>query len=135
MMKKKSIISLMLIISIISSMFSVSVAFAADTTDTVADTELGVKYNLVYDLGIVDGIPAKVTRGDFAVMLKDAMQMDYAESFGEDVYPFEDVQPGMTCFKAVRALHDIGVIRGGDDNLYRPDDKINGCDSCCILRW
>ena len=133
MMKKKSIISLMLIISIISSMFSVSVAFAADTTDTVADTELGVKYNLVYDLGIVDGIPAKVTRGDFAVMLKDAMQMDYAESFGEDVYPFEDVQPGMTCFKAVRALNDIGVIRGGDDNLYRPDDKITYGDALTLI--
>ena len=89
----------------------------------------------LHDLQIVNGNAdgnfypdASVTRAEFAQMMKKAMGLERTEEVS-----FTDVNSDDWYYDAVVCLAGTGLIKGYEDNSFKPNDKITREDMAVIL--
>ena len=71
----------------------------------------------------------KVTRGEYA----DILAKLYQAGFRADVQSFSDVPPEQDYYNEIEFLHSLGIISGGEDGTYQPDELISYADAVVML--
>ena len=93
--------------------------------------------NYLYEQGIVNGFgdgrygpESSIRRGDFALMVYDAFDLNTDVSDG----PFVDVSSGAYYADAVNALYARGIVSGVGDGRYAPDSTLTRQDAVCMVQ-
>lgn len=55
-------------------------------------------------------------------------------SYAEQTAPFNDIQVGSPYFVQVNFLRENGIVKGYDDNTFRPDQAINRAEAAILLK-
>lgn len=110
-----------------------------DLFDDIADNKYKDKINLVSSLGLTDWVKQGehyepdfgITRGDFARSIFKIFSEESDKKVAEQ--PFDDVSVDDVFAEAIFYLKERGIIKGNDDNTFRPYDYISVEDAAVII--
>jgi len=135
----KRIVSLVLAISMVLSMFVTSLA-ATRTFDDVVDTDYAGSVEALVELGVIDGLPdgtfgpqKEVTRAQLAKMLVICLGLgDSAESLaGKTV--FTDVTDSHWASGYINAAVQSKVIAGYPDGTFKPEKNVSYAEAVTMV--
>lgn len=125
----KRIVSLVLAVSMVLSMFTFS--FASSSLTDVAGTEYEAAVEALIELGVVEGYPDKtykpsrtVSRAEMAKMLVVAAGLNDAAAIAEGATRFSDVNGGWAS-GYVNVAAEYGYIAGYPDGTFQPDKQVS----------
>ena len=132
----KRVLSLILAISMIMSMFTFS--FAGVSLSDVAGTEYQAAVEALVELGIVNGYEdgtyrpeQKVSRAEMAKLLVIAAGLEAAAEINEGATRFTDVNGGWAS-GYINVAAEYGYIMGDPDGSFRPDDTVSYAEAATM---
>ena len=125
----KRVLSLILAISMVMSMFTFS--FAGTSLKDVNGTEYQAAVEALVELGIVNGYEdgtyrpeQNVSRAEMAKLLVIAAGLEAAAELNEGATRFADVNGGWAS-GYINVAAEYGYIMGDPDGNFRPDDTVS----------
>ena len=132
----KRVLSLILAISMVMSMFTF--AFAGTTLTDVDGTEYESAVEALVELGIVNGYEdgtyrpeQTVSRAEMAKLLVVAAGLEPAAKLAEGATKFSDVNGGWAS-GFVNVASEYGYVMGYPDGTFRPDDTVSYAEAATM---
>ena len=132
----KRVLSLILAISMVMSMFTFS--FAGSTLKDVVDTDYEAAVEALVELGIVNGYEdgtyrpeQNVSRAEMAKLLVVAAGLEPAAKLAEGATKFADVNGGWAS-GYVNVASEYGYVMGDPDGNFRPDDTVSYAEAATM---
>lgn len=132
----KRVLSLVLAISMVMSMFSF--AFAGTALKDVVDTDYESAVEALVELGIVNGYEdgtyrpeQNVSRAEMAKLLVVAAGLEPAAKLAEGATKFADVNGGWAS-GYVNVASEYGYVMGDPDGNFRPDDTVSYAEAATM---
>ncbi len=132
----KRVLSLILAISMVMSMFTFS--FAGTTLKDVVDTDYEAAVEALVELGIVNGYEdgtyrpeQNVSRAEMAKLLVVAAGLEPAAKLAEGATKFADVNGGWAS-GYVNVASEYGYVMGDPDGNFRPDDTVSYAEAATM---
>ena len=132
----KRVLSLILAISMVMSMFSF--AFAGSSLKDVVDTDYEAAVEALVELGIVNGYEdgtyrpeQNVSRAEMAKLLVVAAGLEPAAKLAEGATKFADVNGGWAS-GYVNVASEYGYVMGDPDGNFRPDDTVSYAEAATM---
>ena len=132
----KRVLSLILAISMVMSMFSF--AFAGTALKDVVDTDYESAVEALVELGIVNGYEdgtyrpeQNVSRAEMAKLLVVAAGLEPAAKLAEGATKFSDVNGGWAS-GYVNVASEYGYVMGDPEGTFRPDDTVSYAEAATM---
>ena len=132
----KRVLSLILAISMVMSMFTFS--FAGSSLKDVAGTDYESAVEALVELGIVNGYEdgtyrpeQNVSRAEMAKLLVVAAGLEPAAKLAEGATKFADVNGGWAS-GYVNVASEYGYVMGDPDGNFRPDDTVSYAEAATM---
>ena len=132
----KRVLSLILAISMVMSLFTFS--FAGSTLKDVAGTDYESAVEALVELGIVNGYEdgtyrpeQNVSRAEMAKLLVVAAGLEPAAKLAEGATKFADVNGGWAS-GYVNVASEYGYVMGDPDGNFRPDDTVSYAEAATM---
>ena len=132
----KRVLSLILAVSMVMSMFTFS--FAGTTLKDVVDTDYEAAVEALVELGIVNGYEdgtyrpeQNVSRAEMAKLLVVAAGLEPAAKLAEGATKFADVNGGWAS-GYVNVASEYGYVMGDPDGNFRPDDTVSYAEAATM---
>lgn len=123
-MKGKRIISLIISLSLMLSMFSFQFAATAEE-EIVSEYQMEIDFLKEIDLLAEDFDASKsITRGEMAQMIVSAVFTEVDFSVYEGAAPFADVPSSHPSFAYIKACKELGIVNGDYNNNFNPDNTV-----------
>ena len=134
-MLKRKIISYLLLLTMLFTVFTATSAVYADDTDSESVDEQPtqvkstVSYDRAYDivsaLGLIDvSINANMTRGEVTSSILKLIGIDVSYDNLDVKQVFDDVPPTHPYAAQILAAYDLGIVNGVGGGSFEPDEKV-----------